>query len=80
MASGLKRIAAKACDEPRLRFTSLAHDITLERVWENLCQIPPKSCLGMDGQTVLEAKETFGALINPMLSMVTRIRRPGDIG
>jgi hypothetical protein len=43
MATGLERIAAKARCEPKLRFTSLTHHITKERVWENLCQIPTDS-------------------------------------
>src|SRR5208282_6895851 len=33
METGLERIAEKARREPRLRFTSLAHHITRERVW-----------------------------------------------
>src|SRR5207245_5871132 len=57
MATGLERIAAKARCEPKLRFTSLAHHITKERVWESLCQIPTDSAPGVDGQTVPEAKE-----------------------
>ncbi len=32
MTTGLERIAAKARCEPKLRFTSLAHHITKERV------------------------------------------------
>src|SRR6516164_5142910 len=60
METGLERIAAKARSEPKLRFTSLAHHITRERVWTNLCQIPKRSAPGVDGQTVTEAKETFG--------------------
>jgi RNA-directed DNA polymerase len=61
MATGLERIAAKARCEPKLRFTSLAHHITRERVWENLQQIPKDSAPGVDGQQVTEAKESFGA-------------------
>src|SRR6516164_1457960 len=49
MATGLERIAAKARREPKLRFTSLAHHITKERVWENLCQIRTSSAPGVDG-------------------------------
>ena len=60
METGLERIAEKARSEPRLRFTSLAHHITRERVWMNLCQIPKRSAPGVDGQTVTEAKERFG--------------------
>ena len=63
METGLERIAAKARCEPKLRFTSLAHHITRERVWTNLCQIPNHSAPGVDGQTVTEAKESFEAWI-----------------
>jgi RNA-directed DNA polymerase len=72
MATGLERIAAKARCEPKLRFTSLAHHITRERVWENLCQIPTDSAPGVDGQTVPEAKESFGDWIEAMLQSVHR--------
>lgn len=72
MATGLERIAAKACSEPKLKFTSLAHHITQERVWENLCHIPDKSAPGVDGQTVPEAKEKFGVWVEPMLQSVHR--------
>ena len=72
MATGLERIAARACSEPKLKFTSLAHHITRERVWENLCHIPAKSAPGVDGQTVPEAKETFDVWIEPMLQSVHR--------
>ena len=72
MTTGLERIAAKARCEPKLRFTSLAHHITQEKVWENLCQIPTDSAPGVDGQTVPEAKENFGGWIEVMLQSVHR--------
>src|SRR6202163_2130014 len=72
MTTGLERIAVKARCEPKLRFTSLAHHITKERVWENLNQIPGKSAAGVDGQTVTEAKESFGEWIDAMLQSVHR--------
>jgi RNA-directed DNA polymerase len=72
MATGLERIAAKARCEPKLRFTSLAHPITGERGWENLCHIPSDSAPGVDGQTAAEAKESFSAWIEPMLEAVHR--------
>src|ERR1700757_3708624 len=72
MATGLERIAAKARCEPKLRFTSLAHHITRERVWENLCEIPANSAPGVDRQTVAEAKESFGDWIEEMLQSVHR--------
>src|SRR5215471_9960504 len=72
MATGLERIAARARCEPNLRFTSLAHHLTRERVWENLCQIPTNSAPGVDRQMVAEAKESFGDWIEEMLQSVHR--------
>jgi RNA-directed DNA polymerase len=72
MTTGLERIAVKARCEPRLRFTSLAHHITKERVWENLAQIPTNSAAGVDGQSVTEAKENFEGWIEEMLQSVHR--------
>ena len=72
METGLERIAAKARSEPKLRFTSLAHHVTRARVWENLGQIPKDSAPGVDGQTVTEAKESFGEWIVEMLQSMHR--------
>ena len=72
METGLERIAAKARSEPKLRFTSLAHHVTRERVWQNLCQIPKDPSPGVDGQTVPEAKESFGEWIEAMLQSMHR--------
>ena len=72
MATGLERIAAKARCEPKLRFTSLAHHITKERVWENLGQIPTDSAPGVDGQSVPEARESFEVWIEATLQSVHR--------
>ncbi|SAL07223.1 RNA-directed DNA polymerase [Caballeronia calidae] len=72
METGLERIAAKARCEPALRFTSLAHYITQDRVWTNLWKIPNHSAAGVDGQTVAEAKESFDDWIEPMLQSVHR--------
>src|SRR5947209_11161630 len=41
METKLEQIAAKARREPNLRFTSLAHHVTRDRVQKNLSQIPP---------------------------------------
>ena len=72
VATGLERIAARARKEAKLRFTSLAHHITRDRVWRNLCQIPSKSAPGVDGQTVSMAKESFTEWIEPMLQSMHR--------
>lgn len=72
MTTGLERIAVKARGNTKLRFTSLAHHLTRERVWDNLCQISTSSAAGVDGQTVPEAKESFKEWIGPMLQSVHR--------
>jgi RNA-directed DNA polymerase len=72
MTTELERIAVKARCEPKLRFTSLAHHITRERIWKNLNQIPAKSAPGVDGQTVTEAKENFEEWVADMLQSVHR--------
>src|SRR6267378_3823091 len=59
METKLEQIAAKARREPNLRFTSLAHHVTCDRVQKNLSQIPQRSAAGVDGQTVVAAKESF---------------------
>ena len=72
METGLERIADKARREPKLRFTSLAHHVTTDRVWRSLCQIPNHSAPGVDGQRVSEAKESFQGWIGAMLQSVHR--------
>lgn len=72
METGLERIAAKAQCEPKLRFTSLGHHLTPERVWANLCQIPARSAAGVDGQRLPEAKEDFQRWVGPMLQAMHR--------
>src|SRR4051812_6196411 len=72
METGLERIADKARREPKLRFTSLAHHITADRVWRNLCHIPNHSAPGVDGQRTSEAKESFQGWIGEMLQSVHR--------
>lgn len=72
METELERIATKARCEPTLRFTSLAHHITCERVERNLKKIPNRSAPGCDGVTVTEAKKDFKKWIDPMLVSVHR--------
>lgn len=59
MTTGLERIAAKAREDRKLKFTSLAHHVTEELVWESVNHIPNKSAPGCDGQTVEDAKQSF---------------------
>jgi RNA-directed DNA polymerase len=72
METELERIAAKARSEPTLRFTSLAHHITPDRVCRNLMRIPSRSAVGIDGQTAQAAKDSFSEWIGPMLQSVHR--------
>jgi RNA-directed DNA polymerase len=72
MATQLEQIAVKARREPTLRFTSLAHHITRERVRKNLLHIRKRSAAGVDGQSVEEAKESFEDWIEPMLASIHR--------
>jgi len=72
METKLEQIAAKARCEPKLRFTSLAHHITRDRVRKNLLQIPKSSAAGVDGQTVEAAKKSFDGWIEPMLQSIHR--------
>ena len=51
MSTGLERKAAKARQEPKLRFPSLAHHIDAARLWQNLCHVPR--------QTADELKQDF---------------------
>jgi hypothetical protein len=75
METKLEQIAVKARREPNLRFTSLTHHITRDRVLENLSKIPKRSAAGVDGQTVEAAKESFKDWIGPMLQSIHRQSR-----
>src|ERR1700691_4711232 len=72
METKLEQIAVKARCEPKLRFASLAHHITRDRVQRNLLQIPKWSAAGVDGQTVEATKESFEGWIEPMLQSIHR--------
>jgi len=72
MQTGLERIAEKSRKETKLVFTSLAHHITRELIWESLCHIPKESATGIDGQSVESAKEKFGDWVEGMLAAVHR--------
>ena len=72
VTTGLERIAAKARCEGKLAFTSLAHHISKDLLWRNLCQIRGTSAVGVDGQSVEVAKESFGNWVEDMLASVHR--------
>jgi RNA-directed DNA polymerase len=70
MTTGLERIAAKAREDRKLKFTSLAHHVTEELLWESVNHIPNTSAAGSDGQTVQEAKENFKQWAPEMLRAI----------
>lgn len=80
MATGLERIAAKARQEPQLRFTSLAHHLDAIRLWQNLCHVSPHTAPGSDGQTVDDLKQAFVAWSTTTLHAVhTQGYRPPPV-
>ena len=72
VTTGLERIAAKARCEEKLVFTSLAHHISKDLLWKNLGQIRGTSAVGVDGQSVEDAKESFENWAEDMLASVHR--------
>ncbi|MFA1820866.1 hypothetical protein ACDX78_11895 [Virgibacillus oceani] len=44
MKTGLERIAVKAQQDSNLQFTSLAHHITKELIWDSLHHMPKNAC------------------------------------
>lgn len=72
METKLERIAAKARKEIKLRFTSLAHHITREMIWESLKHTSKDTAVGTDGITVEEATNDFPNWVDKMLSAIHR--------
>ncbi len=72
METGLERIVAKARNATKLEFTSLAHHVTKELLWQSLCHIRKTTSTGIDGQTVEEAKGSFENWVGNMLASVHR--------
>lgn len=67
MQTKLEEIAKKAQQEQKFRFTSLAHHISEELIWENLCHINTNTSPGVDNISVKEAKSTFQIWVDPMI-------------
>jgi RNA-directed DNA polymerase len=70
MQTKLEGIAAKARKETNLQFTSLAHHITKELIWESLHHIPRDSAPGVDGVKVDEAEKDFEVWIDEMINSI----------
>jgi RNA-directed DNA polymerase len=70
MTTKLEEIARKAQQESKVRFTSIAHHITRELIWENLKQIDPKTTPGVDGVKPKEAIATYQSWIEIMIQKI----------
>ena len=68
----LERIAAKARSDRKLAFTSLAHHLSKPLLRESLYHIPGRTAVGIDRQSVEEAKDTFDTWADEMLTAVHR--------
>lgn len=72
MKTKIDEIAAKALKEPNLVFTSLAHHITKESIWESMKHIPNDTAPGVDGIDAETAKNSFNAWIDEMITSIHR--------
>ena len=72
MTAGLERIAEKARREPTLRFTSLAHHVTVERLWQALQHLDASTAPGIDGVSYHDALETFARWSQDVLTAMHR--------
>lgn|SRR5665647_2109613 len=72
MTTNLERIAAKANNETKFKFTSLGHHITKEMIWENLKQMSKKIAPGIDKITKEEAIKDFDIWAEEMINTVHR--------
>lgn len=72
MTTNVPKIANKARENRKLVFTSLAHHITTQGLWECLTSIPKGSGVGIDQQDVASAKESFATWSQEVLDSLHR--------
>lgn len=72
METKLEGIAAKALSEPNLVFTSIAHHVTKELIWDSLNHMPSKTATGVDGIDVETAKKDFNNWADEMITSIHR--------
>jgi len=72
MITGLERIAAKAKDETKFQFTSLAHHISKDLIRESLYHMPKDTSPGIDGITRDMAIYDFENWIQEMMNSIYR--------
>ncbi len=63
-------IAAKARMNPKEQFNNLLHHLTYELVAECLNNIPLTSAVGIDGMTVVQARDNLSWLLPPILRQI----------
>jgi RNA-directed DNA polymerase len=72
MTTGLERIAVKAQQDKKLQFTSLAHHITKELIWDSLNHMPRSTSPGIDGTTRDMATIDFENWVGEMMNSIHR--------
>lgn len=72
METGMERIAARARKDENLQFTSLAHHITKDLVWNSLKHIANSSAAGIDEIDVKQAKQQFSKWIDTLIESIHR--------
>lgn len=72
MTTELERIAVKARNEANLQFTSIAHHITRNLLWESLNHMPRKTSPGIDGITRDMAIQDFLRWSEIMINSIHR--------
>lgn len=72
METTIERIAAKARQDKKMCFTSLAHHITVPHLQRNLKLIRANTAVGIDGQDVQTAREEFSTWSKDILLAIHR--------
>lgn len=72
MNTNLERVVAKARQETNLKFTSLAHHITKELIWESLVRMLKYTAPGIDHETVEGAQKDFDLWIEELMESIHR--------
>ena len=72
METKLEGIAAKALKEPNLVFTSIAHHVTKELIWDSLKHMSKNTAPGVDGIDVETAEKEFNIWADEMIKSVHR--------
>ena len=73
METKLERIAAKSLNEPNLVFTSIAHHVTKELIWDSLNHMSKDTSPGIDGIDVETAKENFNTWVDGIITSIHRM-------